>query len=86
MLLIDDLPPFIKNDSDVQCYISAFNRWNADDSKDISPVFPGDLLEFTQRFVGNLSSYIEQRNSPPSPTVANSEEQVRTVWYFPAEN
>lgn len=76
MLLEDDLPSSITNDQDIECYINAFRLWNASDSKDVSPLFPRDILYFMDMFFDNLSLYIKRRNNPASPTVADSEEKV----------
>lgn len=78
MLLFDDVPSKIRNNGDIERHISAFRRWNASDSKDVSPVFPRDLLEFTNLLVDKLSVYIEQRDNPVSPTIPDSDKDVCT--------
>ena len=61
MLLLDDLPPLITNDRDIERYIDAFKRWNADDSKDVTPVFPRNILVFVDLFFDNLYLLIKKQ-------------------------
>lgn len=75
MLLVDNLP-LITDYSDIEHYIERFRRWNADDNKDVSPVFPRDLLGFVIRLIDNLSLYVKQQDNPVSPTIADSVEKV----------
>ena len=79
MLLADDLPLII-NSSDLEQYIDRFRTWEADDNKDVSPVFPRDLLGFTALLIDNLSLYIKRRDNLVSPTVADSFEEVRVKF------
>ena len=82
MPLVDDLP-LITNHRDIEHYINRFRKWNADDKKDVSPVFPRDILDFLNVFVDNLSLYIKQQDNPASPTVADSFEKVYTKpWTY----
>jgi hypothetical protein len=78
MLLVDDILFSITKDHDIERFINAFKTWNANDSKDVSLVFPRDILDFVGLFIDKLYLYVKQRNNPASPTVADSEEKVCT--------
>lgn len=75
MLLADNLPS-ITNHGDIKRYIDIFRVWNAYTKKDVSPVFPEDLLGFTSVLIDNLSLYVNQQDNPVSPTIADSVEEV----------
>ena len=77
MLLVDDLP-LISDHSDIEQYINRFREWDDKENKDVSPIFPRDLLSFVTQLVDNLSLYIKKQDNPASPTVADSVEIVCT--------
>lgn len=82
MPLVDDLP-LITSHRDIEHYIDRFRKWDADDKKDVSPVFTRELLGFVILFVDNLSLYIKQQDNTVSPTVADSFKKVYTKpWAF----